>query len=74
VSPIAWFSANLGNPEAQAYWLKQALDAREGTAPLLNTDPAFDVLRGLPQVRALVTRLGLPWVEDAGSVRGGMCL
>jgi hypothetical protein len=38
----------------------RACDEREGTVPLLNTDPGKDRFRGDPRYEALAGRLGLP--------------
>jgi adenylate cyclase len=63
VGPLAWFAANNGDTDAQLLWLERAADAREGSVPLLNTDPGMDHLRGEPRLQAIRERLGLPVVE-----------
>jgi TolB-like protein/tetratricopeptide (TPR) repeat protein len=60
VGPIAWLAATFGDDAAQLHWLERALDAREGTAPLMSTDAGFDHLRGTPEFQALMRRMGLP--------------
>jgi TolB-like protein/tetratricopeptide (TPR) repeat protein len=62
VGPLAWFVANADDPDAQLAWLERAVDAREGSVPLLNTDAGMDPLRGDPRYHAIIGRLGLPVV------------
>ena len=62
VSPMAWYAASTGDVEAQLLWLERALDAREGSVALLNTDAGLDHLRANRRFEALIGRLGLPVV------------
>jgi TolB-like protein/Tfp pilus assembly protein PilF len=64
VGPLAWFVASVGDNDAQLQWLERAMDDREGSVPLLNTDAGLDHLRSDPRLTALIGRLGLPVVEN----------
>jgi adenylate cyclase len=63
ISPLAFTaSARKDDHATRLRWLKLAFDEREGSVPLLNTEPLVDDLRGEPAFQALLARLGLPRV------------
>ncbi len=61
VSPLAFASAaHLQDYGTRIGWLSQAFEEREGSVPLLATDPLVDDLRHEPAFQSLIDGLGLP--------------
>jgi hypothetical protein len=57
---VALVYVGLGETDPAFEWLDKAVAARDWRVPLLQAEPAFDVLRSDPRFPVLLARLNLP--------------